>query len=275
MNPTVYDYADPRSFLRDVLAAKQRQNPLFSIRAWSKQLGFRCHSSMVLFLNGKRKIRPEHLERLSKGLKLEAGENDYLRALVQFNCAANDTERSHYESQMRVLKPTRETSLLEVEKFKTVADWIHMAILEMTKLADFQSTAPWIAFRLGSKVPVRQVEEAIARLVKLGLLEWKDDRLVKTNERLTTPKDRASESVREHHKQVLAQAIQAIDEQDIEERFVNSCTMTIDSKRLPEAKELMRRFRTEMAKLMEKSEGDETYQMSMQFFRLTKKGGLQ
>jgi uncharacterized protein (TIGR02147 family) len=269
MTPNVYDYSEPRTFLRDMLAEKQNHNPLFSIRAWARQMGFQCHTSLVFFLNGKRKIRPEHFDRLNKGLRLSGSEEAYFRNLVHMHCSKTESERSHYEANLQLLKPTKEEALVDMEKFKLIADWIHMAILEMTKLGNFEGSAEWIAKRLKVPLPIGQIQEAIDRLVYLGLLKWEDGRLVKTNERLTTPKDRSSECAREHHKQVIRNALISVEEQDLSERILNSCAMTIDSSRLEEAKQLILRFRSDLAKLMEKDGGDETYQLSVQFFKIT------
>lgn len=269
MTPMIYDYAEPRTYLRDVLSQKQAHNPLFSIRAWARQMGFQCHTSLVFFLNGKRKIRPEHLDRLNRGLKLATTEETYLRTLVHLQCAKTESERTHYEARLKLLRPSKEDTLLETEKFRLIADWIHMTILEMTQLADFQGSSEWIARRLKFRQNVAQVQTALDRLINLGLLKREGEKLVKTNERLTTPKDRSSECIREHHRQVLQNALTAIDSQSVNERVLNSCTMTVDSSRLEEAKELILKFRTDMAKLMEKEGGDETYQLSVQFFKLT------
>lgn len=269
MTPEVYAYSEPHVYLRDVLAYKQKQNPLFSIRAWAKQMGFQCHTSLIFFLKGQRRIRPEHVERINRGLRLEGDQEKYLRLLIQTKNVMSEKDKEDCEAQLRMLVPSPNETMLDVEKFKLVADWLHMAILEMTKLKDFKSESAWITARLKFAVPEHRVSDALNRLQQLKLLAWVDGRLVKTNDRLTTPKDRASESIREHHRQVLTNAIDAIDTQSINERCYNACTMTIDVTKMEEAKKLILKFREDMTKLLEKNEGDETYQFSMQLFKLT------
>lgn len=271
MEPTVYAYSEPHLYLKDLLESKKKQNPLFSLRAWSMQMGFRGHTALLFLINGQRKIRTEHIDRLVRGLKLQSEEEKYWRTLVQLRSAKSQVEKNELENQLKLLMVNREQAILETEKFKLVADWIHMAILEMTRLKDFQNDPEWILSRLHFKESRTSVESAIERLLKMGLLEIKDGKLTKTNERLTTPKDRASESIREHHRQVMQNAIQAIESQSVDERVLNSSTMTIDVSKMNEAKDLIRKFRGDMAKLMEKSDGDETYQLAIQFFKLTEK----
>ena len=269
MIPRIYSYSEPHFFLRDVLRHKKALNPLFSVRAWSKHMGFRCHSSLVLLLNGKRPVRPEHLAYLNRGLRLEGDEEKYLRLLIHSRATKSEVERADIEARLKLLVPSKSEGLLDCEKFNLIADWMHMAILEMTKLKDFQSRVPWIAARLKPRRPTDEVSAAINRLLQLGLLERRAGKLVKTNERLSTSKNRGSESIREHHRQVLKNDSQAIDGQSIEERIFNSCAMTIKTNRLKEAQELISKFRADMAKLLEADDGDETYQLSIQLFKIT------
>jgi hypothetical protein len=64
-------------------------------------------------------------------------------------------------------------------------------------------------------------------------------------------------------------AAEAIEAQSVDERDYSSCALTIKKDMLPKAKEIIAKFRAEMASVLEKHPGDETYQLSVQFFRLT------
>jgi uncharacterized protein (TIGR02147 family) len=267
--PSVYNYHDPQDFLRDMHDYKRNTNPHFSVRSWAKQMGLKGHTSLVFFLKGERQIRAQHCEFLFRGIKLDDNQKDYLSSLVHLKNASSDMETNYYESKLKVLHPAKNFSYIDLDKFRVIADWSFMAILEMTGLKDFNPNPIWIAARLNNLVSPEKVTNVLNRLLGMGLLKIENGIYIKTNERLTTPKDRPSESIREHHKQVLSNAIAAIDVQDVSERSYDSCTMTIDKSRINEAKELIQKFRSEMAKLMEKDKGDETYQLSVQFFKLT------
>jgi uncharacterized protein (TIGR02147 family) len=267
--PNVYNYSNAQQYLRASFEAKRRQNSLFSLRSWAQQMGLKGHSSLVFFMRGQRKIRPKHIPTLLKGLRLSEAEEKFWSALVHLESAESEEEKNYFLNQLALLHPARTYNILDIEKFRLIADWLHMAILEMTKLKDFKSDIHWIQKRLAFPVDEHYIQEALTRLMNLHLLKMENGQYVKTNERLTTPNDRPSECIREHHKQVLQNGLLAIDQQDVNERVVNSCAMTIDISKMPEAKELILKFRQDMAKLMEKPEGDETYQLSVQFFKLT------
>lgn len=267
--PIVFNYLEPRTFLQDVLGYKCFKNPSFSARAWARQMGLKTHSMLVYLLNGQRRVLLKHTEFLFRAMDLAENEAAYFSNLVQFHNCKTLTEQKFYESQLKALHPNNELAFVELEQFKLVSDWYHMAILEMTSLADFKNDPHWISRRLENKVTSYQVKEAVNRLVNEGLLRIDGEKLVKTHARLMTSKSRTSESIREHHKQVLQLALDATDKQDLTQRYYNSCAMTVDSSKLKEAVDLIVKFRGEMARLMESSSGDQTYQLGIQFFRLT------
>lgn len=266
---SIYEFSSPAGYLRQELQTAMDRNPAFSLRAWAKKMGFANHSLLSLLLNGKRPILVKHLPKILKGLSLKGEERRYFEAMVRLENADSPAERDLYETRLRELHPRRQVSFVEVEKYRMIADWYHMAILEMTRLEDFQSDPEWISRRLGTKVSVQQIHEAIDRLIALGLLREEGSQLQKTQERLTTPKDYASQAIRTHHKQVMAQAASALESQALTERDFNSCAMTIRRESLPRAKEIIAEFRKKMSEHLESHPGDEVYQLSVQFFRLT------
>lgn len=252
-----------------MLQYKYSENSSFSVRSWSKKMGFKSHTSLVNFLNNDRKIKPQHVDFLLKGLKIKNDSENYFKALVHFNSAKTNLEKEFYISKLKTLHPNHELSFVELDQFKTIADWHHMAILEMINLKNFKNDYEWISKRLGNKVSKHQVQDAIKRMLHLGLISEANGQLTKTNKSLMTPKGKTNECIKEHHKQVIELAAQAVEEQSLNERYFNSCTMTIDASLINVATELIIEFRRKLAKVMEKNQGDETYQLTVQFFRLT------
>lgn len=267
-HPVVFEYQDPRAFLKDVLGFKRFRNRNFSARSWARMMGFRSHALLGFLLAGKRRIRPQHLENLLKGLDLDERERRYFQTLVHYRIATNDTEKKLYQDWLAEAARDPESKVLEIDHFKVVADWVHWAIAEMTLLKDFRPDPEWISKRLGGARTPEVIGESIERLVSVGLLKRTENGLKKVHSRVTTPKNAVSRAIREHHRAVLGLAGEALDSQSTHERFFNSCTMTIDRRKLPEAQNLILEFRSKMERLMVGA--DETYELSVQFFRLTR-----
>ena len=70
-------------------------------------------------------------------------------------------------------------------------------------------------------------------------------------------------------KQVLSMAIESMDMVPMERRDQSSITFAINSSKLGHAKELLKKFRRELAELMQTGEKDEVYQLSMSFYPVT------
>ena len=266
---SVFDFIHPHLFLDAVFQEKKEKNSSFSLRAWAKQMGMSTHSALSNWLSGKKPVLATNIETINTSLQLEGKELKYFEAIVGFHTAVG-AEKDFYERQMLLFHPSNESTFLNEQYFEIISKWLHMAILELTNLPGFRNDAKWIQKRLVKDYELSEVEEALSRLVGMGLVKVEGDRLVKTSKRLTTPKDRPLIAIQNHHREVLQLAGEQISEQSVEERCYDTCTMTIDSSKIDEAKKLILKFREDMCHLMEKSDGDKTYQLGVQFFRVSK-----
>lgn len=140
----------------------------------------------------------------------------------------------------------------------------------MTELHDFSSDPKWISKRLGHMVTEEEVTSLINTLLELGLLKKENNKLTKTHARLSCANEGTfSKMVRLYHEQAITYARDCLWKQEPNERIFNSSTMTIDTKKLPEALNLVHEFRSNMERLLEKKNGDDTYQLNIQFVRIT------
>ncbi len=266
---SVFDYIHPHKYLGDVFQEKKEKNPSFSVRAWAKQMGLSSHSSLSGWMNEKKAILSSNIETINNSLQLSGKELKYFEAIVGLH-TAQGAEKDFYEKQILLYHPSNESTLLNEQYFEIISKWLHMAILELTQQPAFENSAQWIQKRLVKQYSLEEIDEALNRLIGMGLVSVEGDKLVKTSKRLTTPKDRPHIAIQNHHREVLSLASDQISKQSVEERCYDACTLTIDSSRLDEAKQLILKFREDMCHLMEKSDGDKTYQLAVQFFRVSK-----
>jgi len=167
------------------------------------------------------------------------------------------------------LKSAPEYKDLPLDSFHVISDWYHFAILSLMDIKDFEPTSEWISKRLG--ITLYQADEAVTRLIRIGLIEvsargrWKS-----TGRNIQTPSDVASVALKKSHRQSLEQAISALQEVPLEKRDITSMTMAIDSRRLPEAKKLIKKFRQRLAAFLEGGSADEVYNINIQLIPLTK-----
>lgn len=243
---------------------------------------------MGLVLNGQRLPTGALSAALANDLKLSATEAQYFELLVKraklakrpLSGRTSQTEARHAEQVRRVelemerLKPRSLTPhYLEREAFVAIADWHHFAIKQLVTSPNFRDDARWISRKLRGKITPTQARAAIDRLLCIGLLE-RDPESRKLKPSVTnvfTQIDMPSRAVRVHHAQMMDRAKEAIDEQEISNRELNSLTMIFDKSRLEEAKKALREFRDRFNQefLVATNASETVYQLNFQFFEHT------
>ena len=273
MEPQVFQYHDPVEYLNASIQSMQARNSSFSMRSWAKQLQMNHVAMLSMVLNRKRKLLPSLSSKISAQFRTNGRftetEARYFDMLVLFNNASTADEKNFYEGILSGLKPDQTFSTLELDKLNAISDWYHSAILEMTNLKNFNPDHQWISLKLGGSVNKDQVRAAIERLLRLGLLEkTKDGKLKKTKVLLATPTDIPNQSLKKYHREVISKAMTALDSQPVEMRDITSMTFSMDTKKIPEAKKMIRDFRRKLVKFLATQEGESVYQFNMQLFDL-------
>lgn len=266
----IFHFPDFSSYVAHHVKSKKETDPTFSYRRFSRRLGLKSESLLRMVASGKRKATPDLVYRIGAAIGFNSKELEYAEALAGLQRARNLDEKSRYAEKLRGLSPEAQPQLIEIDHLELISGWHHIAILEMTELKDFKSDAAWISQRLGATVSVRAVMDALERLKRVGLLQQNADgtltRLAKT---LAAPPNIPSRALRGFHRQMLSKAIDAIEGQTANERLLESMTLTVDSTQLKAVYELSEEFRKKVVAVMQKEKGDETYQLNVQFFRLT------
>ena len=238
--------------LKEELNRRQRKNPGYSMRAFSKSL--KLSSSFVSkVLNGQKNISPKKMLSLASMLNAD---QDAVEEMI--------TRSPSYKVD------NIKFAALAVDQFEYIADWHHFAILEAISLQDFESNPKWFAQRFG--ITEARADQAIKRLLRLGLLkiDKKGNLSDDVQHRTTIGASVPSTANTEHERQLLQKAIEALDEIPKTERSQTSMTMSIPSSRFKEAREKILTFQREMAAFLQrKGKRDSVYQLSISFYPLT------
>lgn len=233
------------------LGRKKARNPAFSLRSFSKQLGIDA-SNLSKILNYQKEPGTRLKTKLAKKIGLKEGDLDQILSAPQPNAPKDSDYVSH-----------------SLEIFQVVASWHHYAILELFKLTNFNPTPARISKRLG--IPVGEAEEALRRLLRVGLVEKIDGRLVSKDDFSSSILTVAtSKAHREHQREILEKAIDALENIPIEQRSQSSMTLALDSTKIDEAKRLIKKFRRDLGRCLSSSENlDEVYHLSVSLYPVT------
>lgn len=270
MNTTHETHTSPQEirshwarFLKDKLLKKIQEVPRYSLRAMARDMGV-SPAYLSQCFNGKKNISLERAMQLSHILGLSYEEQNGLIDKLK--------EQMKRAPARKVARASESLAVVTeaVEWQRVLEQWYHLAILDLVTTDNFVPSVPWIAKRLGLTVP--EAQEAVVRLEGLGLLKREGRQWSKINRRFHFPTDKSYYWVRSFHKQMIGKAIDELSqktaESDFEKRDITGTTVAIDPRKIPQAKKMIQRFRTQLAEFLASGETTEVYQLNVQLFSL-------
>ncbi len=262
---------DYLKILKDELETRFQRNRLYSLRAFSRDLGI-SPSRLSDALSGRSGFSREAALQVAKRLGFGPDEQDYFATLAEARHSRSVRQREAASAKLESISQAhavdQEYRQVQLDSFKVISDWHHFAILELTALSDFDSSSNWIAKRLG--IHIFEVDQAVERLIRLKLLSKRNGTLSATDAKSATPSGVASEAIRNFHRQILEKAALQLQNQPVESREYSTNVLAIDRRKLPEAKSALKTFRRRFCRdLGESQEKDSVYCLSIQLFELT------
>lgn len=246
-------------FLQSQLEQRQRANPRYSLRAFSRDLGI-SPSNLSEILKKKAGLSVTKAREISERLNLNLQEQQYFQKLVAGQ-SRNAMERE--EAPRSLMKP-RLLLILEV-----LSQWHHFAILELSDTKGFKKDPKWIAERL--ELPEKLVANSLKKLERLGLISLKSKKF-RTAKVLRTPDEFPSALIRKYHQEVMELGKKRIDQRPVTEREYSSSLVPFDSSKINEAKEFLRSMRSEFNRRFAGSEeSDSVYAFNFQLFEISQR----
>lgn len=250
---------DPLQWLRQEFERRRKRNPAYSSRRYADQLGISSGRLSEILL-GKRRLTANVGRQIAEQMGFSAAETAFFLEAIQESYVREDLASARTEYQE-----------LATEYFSAISQWWHMALLNLVTLEDCRRAKPArLAKRLG--ISEDDAQDALSRLVSLGMLEWKDDSWHVHAGAMKTTEDVPSDVIRTAHREYLRLADQALDRYGVEEREFTCLSLPSHPDLVPQAKDLIRRFRDDLVGLLRTSEKNhEVYCCNVQFFPLTRK----
>jgi transcriptional regulator with XRE-family HTH domain len=243
-----------RTWLAGDFAQRQAKNAKYSVRAYARAAGVNS-GAMSQVLSGKRKLTRKQAEKIADALMLDRESRE--RFLGPAPTAGREIQGAAQEPY-RVLKS---------DVFRLIADWYHYGILSLLETDNPPKTSREIALRLG--IDHKSAREGLSRLIRLGMVYRADGQLRVDTEGLRTTEDIPNGAIRQSHRQILAKAARSLDEVPVDKRDSSYISFCCDPRDLPQAKKLIRRFRRQFTKMMERGAKKEVYAISINLFPLS------
>lgn len=253
----MYNQAFHITKLKQVFSEKQRKNPHYSLRAFSRDIGMDS-SSLGKILKGERRFPVNKAETVFRNLDLDPTDkrlfleslSDKENILDKINISQND-----------------ERYLIEESFFKVIAEWEHYAVLELFDLDGFEVTDESISKKLD--ITLTRADVVLTNLFEAKLISSEGGCLYKIHEEIKTSEDIVSQALRKSHIETLEIGIDKLEEVDIELRDYSSMTIAVNLDKIGEAKEVIREFRRKMSTLFSKGNKSEVYNLAIQLYPLS------
>lgn len=157
LKPFIYDFHDVREFLTSWLDWKRKNQKSFSMRRWARESGISV-GFLPLMFSRKRILTEKILNQLMPSLKLRSEEQIYLKNLRVLSESTSLDEKSKALNQMQKAKKYKNLNSKNLEAYKYLTNWLHVAIREMTALNGFKLDEKWIQSKLKKKVPASKIK---------------------------------------------------------------------------------------------------------------------
>ncbi len=260
--------------LKKELHARIDANNRYSLRAFARDAGLSV-SQISQILNGKRGLSSKSASMIGKNLGLSQLDRDILicSAEASHSRSVKAKEKS-VESLKKLTKKYRQIYQSKKSEVAITDHWHYYALLELLEHKDYRDDFLWIGKKLG--LSVLMVKKIFSDLENLGWIHQVAGRFKAQHNQSETSTDEPSVPLRNLHSSFLKRANQSLQLDRVSDREFLNMTLAFPKDKLSEAKGFIRCFQKEFAeKFYDENEvKDSVYQLSVQFFRLDKKDGL-
>lgn len=268
---SIFDFTDYRSFLlQKGLPQGFYAHTAKNLKSWAQRLGYKSPSSLSMVLTGERFPSEEMIDRFSADFELTAREKRYLRLLVEYEKALSQKKDVTLLLQEIQQASSKHTQSVEGDVFAIMNSWYFFAIKQLVGTPAFSEDVEWIKQRLRNKVNEDQIKDAFKILEDLKMItRTEDGKLVLSKQSIITQNDMSSETIKQHHREMIGLSLQALDEQSIEERQFSSTTIRMEKANIAKAKKFVFDFIKEFSAQFYDVEGEDIYQLNSSLFELT------
>jgi uncharacterized protein (TIGR02147 family) len=211
---------------------KQSQNPLYSLRAFARDLGI-SSGQLSMILSKKRGVSVESADRMAKALKLNRVEKQYFLNLAVQEHGRSKRIQGIAKEKVDQIRHVKEALSLSQDQFSIISEWYHMAILQVMQLQNYAESAKaegeclFISKRLN--LTEETVLVAIARLLKLGAIISQGEYHQPASDFVMVAGSVPSSAVKRFHKQNIQKAVEALEYQESSSCAFKTTTLSIDS----------------------------------------------
>lgn len=240
---------------------------------WALRLGYKSPRSFGMITSGERLPSNEMISSLSKYLKLSKRKEEYLRLLVTLEKKRKKNKPINTTiNQLKEINPKNSSfHFIEPDEFSHISKWYYLVLRQILIWPYHESEIHTLHSLIGKQIKLRTLKNALELMIAHGFLKRDQDGFISiAKQGLNTRSDIPSHAVIQHHLEMLDQTKKHLVSDQPEEREFQSLTFRCKATDMKEAKEFIRDFKEEFNKRFAKDNGEDVYQLGIQFFSHTK-----
>lgn len=266
---TPFDFTDLESYLQKLFEEKKRNNPRYSIRSWSKRLGYKGPAYLAQVLKLERKANFNLLEKIYEHEKLNFREWRQVK-LLYLSSQHQDFDSKLFNDLLELNRPHQPHDI-SLDAFDVLSEWYYFTLVELTKIKGFEVTVDSIYGILQNELSKEAIVDALEFLVKANYLGKESGGYRKNIEGIgqiftSVP----SQTIQLFHQSMLEIAKLAIEKQTMKERHYMSSTFAIKEEFVDIAMNIIEETHLKLQDLSSDN-ADFVYQFNTQLFKMTKK----
>ena len=258
-----------RELLREQYIQKRKKNPGFSMRAFAKHLAL-TPGALSKILSGAMDLSFTRAIEICGRLGLSEEDTETFLSLLQLEKAKSDPAR---ESILKKLNQTDYGSKildLSVDAFKIISDWYPMVILQVASVSSMKRTPQAIAKGLG--LSITEVQQAIERLARLSLIEFKGKEIARVSkDYVETYSKNDEESIKRYYKELLKKIDEDLDSKSNRTRAIGANALVFDEDQLDKVRKTTLQYFKTLREISEQAQNPQSvYQAFVTVFEISK-----
>jgi uncharacterized protein (TIGR02147 family) len=271
VRPDVFNYLDFRAYLKDFLKYMRMRNPAFRFQTLVEKFGLNSRSHYIDTMKGRR-LTDKFIDSYLRICELEGKDADFFRAIVGYEQARTESEKTGYFNSIVALSPNLETVKLEQETYRYFSKWYHPVMLSLLDVHRQENDHRKLAKYIKPPISAVQAKRAIRLLEELSFISWDAaaGQWISYHKFFKCTDGAQAVALREFHRKMMEAGRNAYD-RDYDGQNFSTLTLSASFETRRKIERLIVDFRkTLMDTIKEDSRSEVVIQINLQLFELSK-----
>ncbi len=267
----LFEYNDYREYLADYYRDKKERKRYVTYRSMGKQLNV-DPSYLIKLFKLEAHLKPVTLPAIVSLCELNEKESQFLEALFFFSKAKNEKDIAHHYEQMQMIRGV-DALTLSTGQYEFYNKWYYSALWALLHI-DGIGAQKKFGQLLTPKISEKEAKEALALLLKIGLIEKNDSgEYTPNNQHLKAGSVRKS-PVKTYHGQMIDLGKESLHTMEASARTVLGMSLAVDEQCFEDINEILESTVKKIrARVDEVTTPDRVLQTNIQLFPIANTGG--